>query len=200
MIAIIDYGMGNLCSVQNALKAIGASSCITSDEHEIKHAERIILPGVGAFPDAIKKLERTGLIETLKSEAKAGKPFLGICLGMQIMFEGSEEFGYHEGLGLVKGTVTLMRLNKKVPHMGWNNVEAQKGCSLFVGIENEYFYFIHSYWKEIETEADEDVAGITVYEKPFVSAVGRDCMYGVQFHPEKSGDVGIQLLKNFIQL
>lgn len=198
MIAIVDYGMGNLCSVQNALKSIGTTSCITSDTKEIQKADSIILPGVGAFPDAIHKLEQAGLLSVITKEAKSGKPFLGICLGMQIMFDGSEEFGYHQGLGLVKGTVTLMRLKEKVPHMGWNSITVKKSCPLFQGIENEYFYFIHSFWKE--SDDGEDIVGVTEYEKPFASAVGRDRMYGVQFHPEKSGDAGIQLLKNFVKL
>ena len=198
MIAIIDYGMGNLCSVQNALKSIGASSRITADASEISIAERIILPGVGAFPDAIDRLNKTGLVGILKKEVQAGKPFLGICLGMQLMFEGSEEFGYHKGLGFVRGTISLMHLKEKVPHMGWNEVKAKKGCPIFSGIENEYFYFIHSFWKEYDSE--DDVVGVTDYEKPFVSAVGREHLFGTQFHPEKSGDVGIELLKNFVRL
>ncbi len=198
MIAIIDYGMGNLRSVQNALKAIGAPSCITADPAEIARADRIILPGVGAFPDAIDRLRKTGLVDMLKSEVESGKPFLGICLGMQLLFETSDEFGHHEGLGFVDGTITLMQLAEKVPHMGWNRVKAKEGCPLFIGIENEYFYFIHSYWKEYEGE--DSAVGITEYGKPFVSAVGKGNLFGTQFHPEKSGDMGIQLLKNFVKL
>ena len=199
MIAIIDYGAGNLFSVQNALNYLGLKNKITSDKADIVNAERLILPGVGAFGDAMEKLNQSGLVDTIKSEAYK-KPFLGICLGMQLLFEKSYEFGEHTGLGLVKGAVRLM--NPKdglpVPQMGWNALEYNRACPLLKGIdEGQYVYFVHSYAADC---ASDDVYSYTDYGGRVPALVGGGFIYGAQFHPEKSGETGLSILKNFAEL
>ncbi|HBH94282.1 MAG TPA: imidazole glycerol phosphate synthase subunit HisH, partial [Ruminococcaceae bacterium] len=185
MIAIIDYGAGNLFSVQNALNYLGIDNKITSDKQEIINADRLILPGVGAFGDAMDKLSKSELVDTVKSEA-VKKPFLGICLGMQLLFEKSFEFGEHEGLGLIKGSVKLMRPdgNLAVPQMGWNALEYNRKCPLLNGVdEGQYVYFVHSYAADC---ASEDVYAYVDYGGRVPALVGNGTVYGAQFHPEKS--------------
>lgn len=199
MIAIIDYGAGNLFSVQNALNYLKLENKITSDKGEIVNADRIILPGVGAFGDAMEKLNKSGLVDIVKSEA-AKKPFLGICLGMQLLFEKSYEFGEFNGLGLIKGSVKLMKPegNLSVPQMGWNALEYNKACPLLKGIqEGKYVYFVHSYAADC---AEEDVYAYADYGGKVPALVGNGTVYGAQFHPEKSGDIGLSILRNFAEL
>lgn len=199
MIAIIDYGAGNLFSVQNALNYLKLENKITSDKGEIINADRIILPGVGAFGDAMEKLNKSGLVDIVKSEA-AKKPFLGICLGMQLLFEKSYEFGEFNGLGLIKGSVKLMKPdgNLSVPQMGWNALEYNRACPLLKGIqEGKYVYFVHSYAADC---AEEDVYAYADYGGKVPALVGNGTVYGAQFHPEKSGDIGLSILRNFAEL
>ncbi|MBD5103299.1 MAG: imidazole glycerol phosphate synthase subunit HisH [Ruminococcaceae bacterium] len=199
MIAIIDYGAGNLFSVQNALNYFKLENKITSDKGEIVNADRIILPGVGAFGDAMEKLNKSGLVDTVKAEA-AKKPFLGICLGMQLLFEKSFEFGEFDGLGLIKGSVKLMKPegNLSVPQMGWNALEYNKACPLLKGIqEGKYVYFVHSYAADCDKE---DVYAYADYGGKVPALVGNGTVYGAQFHPEKSGDIGLSILRNFAEL
>lgn len=199
MIAIIDYGAGNLFSVRNALNYLKLENKITSDKGEIVNADRIILPGVGAFGDAMEKLNKSGLVDIVKSEA-AKKPFLGICLGMQLLFEKSYEFGEFEGLGLIKGSVKLMKPegNLSVPQMGWNALEYNKACPLLKGIqEGKYVYFVHSYAADC---AEEDVYAYADYGGKVPALVGNGTVYGAQFHPEKSGEIGLGILRNFAEL
>ena len=197
MIAIIDYGAGNLFSVQNALNYLGIDNKITSDKQEIINADRLILPGVGAFGDAMDKLSKSELVDTVKSEA-VKKPFLGICLGMQLLFEKSFEFGEHEGLGLIKGSVKLMRPdgNLAVPQMGWNSLEYNKECSLLNGIdEGQDVYFVHSYAADCSGDY---VYAYADYGGKVPALVGNgDTVYGAQFHPEKSGETGLEILRRF---
>lgn len=195
MIAIIDYGMGNLRSVQKAFEYIGQNAVITAKTADLKNADRIVLPGVGAFKDAIKALDNTGLTSVLKDEIAKGKPFLGICLGMQMLFDKSYEDGEYEGLGLVKGQVVKFDTNLKVPHIGWNKLIIKKQTPLFDGIEDLNYYFVHSYHAS-DCRA-EDVETTCEYDYEFVASVNKDNIWGVQFHPEKSGDTGLRLLKNF---
>lgn len=199
MIAIIDYGAGNLFSVQNALNYLGLENKISSDKEDIIEADRLILPGVGAFGDAMNKLNRSGLVETIKSEA-AKKPFLGICLGMQLLFEKSYEFGEFDGLGLIGGTVGLMKPQGglPVPQMGWNSLEYNRSCPLLKGIEEgQYFYFVHSYAADCDLD---DVYAYADYGGKVPALVGNGYVYGAQFHPEKSGDTGLAILRNFAEL
>lgn len=199
MIAIIDYGAGNLFSVQNALNYLKLENKVTSDKEEIINADRIILPGVGAFGDAMEKLNKSGLVDIVKSEA-AKKPFLGICLGMQLLFEKSFEFGEFDGLGLIKGSVKLIKPegNLSVPQMGWNALEYNRACPLLKGIqEGKYVYFVHSYAADC---AEEDVYAYADYGGKVPALVGNGTVYGAQFHPEKSGDIGLSILRNFAEL
>lgn len=199
MIAIIDYGAGNLFSVQNALNYLSLENKITSDKGEIVNADRIILPGVGAFGDAMEKLNNSGLIDTIKNEALK-KPFLGICLGMQLLFRKSFEFGEFDGLGLINGSVRLMKPEGRlsVPQMGWNALEYNKPCKLLNGIdEGKYVYFVHSYAADCDAE---DVYAYADYGGKVPALVGNGTVYGAQFHPEKSGEIGLCILKNFADL
>lgn len=200
MIAIIDYGMGNLRSVQKALTYIDQQAIITQDAGEIARADRVLLPGVGAFRDAIAELIRLGLDRVFIEAVQMGKPALGICLGMQMLFEGSEEFGYHRGLGLLAGRIGRMegREGLKIPHMGWNNVRVQGDSPLLRGIDNEDFYFVHSY-AAFDARADY-VGGVCHYDQDFAAVVSKDNLHGAQFHPEKSGEAGLLLLRNFAAL
>lgn len=196
MIAIIDYGAGNIFSVKNAIDYLGLESRLVSDSDSIKNADAVILPGVGAFPSAMKMLENSGLIDTIKEQAKI-KPFLGICLGMQLIFEKGYEFEECDGLGLIKGSVRKMESeNLIIPHMGWNKLEVLNNCKLLDGLgDNEYVYFVHSYKAEC---ADKDISAYCEYGGR-VSALVHDgkYVYGAQFHPEKSGEIGLKILKNF---
>ncbi|CAN7760944.1 imidazole glycerol phosphate synthase subunit HisH [Paenibacillus sp. LjRoot56] len=199
MIAIIDYGMGNLHSVSKAVERLGYEAVVTGDPEQILAAEGAILPGVGAFGDAMEHLRESGLDEVVKQYAASGKPTIGICLGMQLLFSSSEEHGQHEGLGLLPGTVVRFRGDYKVPHMGWNRLSYKQSESpIFKGIEEGHVYFVHSYHAKPERESD--LLAVTDYYQPVTAIVGRDNVYGMQFHPEKSGDIGMQLLGNFLTL
>lgn len=199
MIAIIDYGAGNIFSVKNALDYLGLDCKLTSDKDEIKAADAVILPGVGAFPAAMAMLEKSGLIDTIKEEA-AKKPLLGICLGMQMLFEKGYEFEECDGLGLIKGSVRYMdEPDFIIPHMGWNKLEKLNDCKLLENVgDDEYVYFVHSYKAEC---ADENIAAYSEYggRVPALVFDGK-FVYGAQFHPEKSGDTGLKILKNFSSL
>lgn len=196
MIAIVDYGAGNIFSVKNALDYLGLANCLTSDKEFIKSADKIILPGVGAFPSAMKMLENSGLVETIKSEATK-KPFLGICLGMQLIFEKGYEFEECNGLGLIKGSVRKMESKDLIiPHMGWNKLEVLNDCRLLDGLsDSEYVYFVHSYKAECN---DKNISAYCEYggKVPALVHDGK-YVYGAQFHPEKSGETGLKILKNF---
>lgn len=199
-VAIIDYGMGNIHSVQNALQASGAKTVVTSKPPEIKKADKLVLPGVGAFADAMKELEKQGLVPALKEAIKDKKPFLGICLGMQLLFDSSEEAKGVKGLGVLKGAVKRFpeKPGLKIPHMGWNQLLIKNGnCPLLKGItESEYVYFCHSYYPE---NRDKDAtAAATGYGLDFSSVIWKDNIYGAQFHPEKSQETGLKMLKNFV--
>ena len=199
MIAIIDYGAGNIFSVKNALDYLGLESRLVSDIDSVKSADAVILPGVGAFPAAMKKLEATGLVDTIKEEA-AKKPFLGICLGMQLIFEKGYEFEETDGLGLIGGSVIKMEEpDLIIPHMGWNKLEKLNDCPLLANVgDNEYVYFVHSYKAECE---DKNIAAYSEYggRVPALVYDGK-YVYGAQFHPEKSGETGLKILRNFAGL
>ena len=201
MIAIIDYGMGNIHSVQKALALYGAETVVTNKPGVILKAEKAVLPGVGAFDDAVSELEKQGLIPAINSCVKDKKPFLGICLGMQLFFESSQEAVSKKGLGILKGKVNKFRESKdlKVPHMGWNQLKITSECPLLKGIaENSFVYFCHSYYP-VPTE-NSVVAATTLYGQEFASFVWKDNVYGAQFHPEKSQAVGLKILENFVNL
>lgn len=200
MIAVIDYGMGNLRSVEKAFIKIGASVKVTNSPKDLRDATSIVLPGVGAFRDCIDNLNRLGLTSVIIDAINVGKPFLGICLGMQILFEKSQEFGSHKGLGVFKGNVPKFTSSTlKVPHMGWNKVSLRKKNPLFDGIEDgQYFYFVHSYY--VAPKDEEIIAGTTEYGGTFTSMIQRDNVYATQFHPEKSQRVGLKILENFVKM
>jgi glutamine amidotransferase len=197
MIAILDYGVGNLRSVEKAFEAVGADAIVTSDAGAVRDAERIVLPGVGAFGECVNRLRASGLDRLAIEAAEAGKPLLGLCVGLQLMFDEGHEFGIHSGLGLMRGRVVRFpETGLRVPQIGWNQIENTRPHPLLAGIEDgAYFYFVHSYRVEAEDEAD--VIAETEYgiRYPSVCARGRVC--GVQFHPEKSQDAGLKLLANF---
>lgn len=198
MIAIIDYGAGNIFSVKNALDYLGVPSVLTKDKSEIESADSLILPGVGAFPEAMKKLGESGLIETVRTEAKK-KPFLGICLGMQMIFDKGYEFGVTDGLGLIHGTVEPIEApGMIIPHMGWNSLEFNRDCPMLSGVDNgEYVYFVHSFAAKCSAD---DVAAYTEYSGKVTALVyDGKTVFGSQFHPEKSGAVGMKMLKNFAE-
>ena len=204
MIAIIDYGVGNLFSVEKAFAALGAEAKITNNPAEIKKKEKLVLPGVGAFGDCMKNLEDSGLIPLLKEEVAAGKPLLGICVGLQILFDGSEESPEAKGLGLIPGQVKRIQAEGlKVPHMGWNRLhiaEPRQEKDLFAGLaqDREYVYFVHSYYA---VPADKKVITATTnYGGEVTAAVQFDNIFATQFHPEKSGDVGLRIIDNFCKL
>ncbi|KIL38826.1 imidazole glycerol phosphate synthase [Gordoniibacillus kamchatkensis] len=198
MIAIIDYGMGNLHSVSKAVERLGFAYVVTSDEAELMKADGAILPGVGGFGDAMEQLRATGLKDAVLRFAASGKPLLGICLGMQLLFTSSEEHGEHEGLNLLPGRVVRFRGDYKVPHMGWNRLSFVGPSPLFDGLEEGYVYFVHSY--HALPEQASDLLAVTDYHQPVTAIVGRGNVYGMQFHPEKSSDVGMKLLSNFLRL
>lgn len=195
MIAIIDYGMGNLRSVQKALEFVGQEAVITDDTAVIKKADKLVLPGVGAFGDAINTIREKGFDKAIYEGVKSDKPFLGICLGMQLVFDKSYEYGEYKGLGLIPGTIKLLPDNVKKPHIGWNNLNIKMREPLFANLgESPYVYFVHSYY--LETDAPV-VSATTDYGKEIQVAVQKDNIFALQFHPEKSGDVGLEILKNF---
>ena len=196
--AIVDYGVGNLKSVANAMAYIGQETRITGDPAELERADAIILPGVGAFPDAADKLRQTGLDDVLRRQA-GRKPMLGICLGMQLLFDWGEEGKQCEGLGLVGGRVARIQTDLKLPHIGWNSLSFPNPSPLFRGLsEGAYVYFVHSY--RGYAASGEDVIAETQYGGPVTAAVARGGVYGCQFHPEKSGETGLAILKNFGEL
>ncbi|MFC5471457.1 imidazole glycerol phosphate synthase subunit HisH [Cohnella suwonensis] len=198
MIAIIDYGMGNLHSVSKAVERLGREAVVTSDPALILTADGAILPGVGAFGDAMANLRDTGLIDVVKAYAVTGKPLLGICLGMQLLFTESEEHGIHQGLDLLPGRVVRFQGDYKVPHMGWNELAFKQESPLFDGVRPGHVYFVHSYHALPENESD--LLAVTDYHQPVTAIVGRGSLYGMQFHPEKSGELGMALLRKFADL
>lgn len=195
MIAIIDYGAGNIFSVKNALDFIGLPNKLTKDISEIESAGGLILPGVGAFPNAMEMLDKSGLVPVIQKQARI-KPFLGICLGMQLLFDKGYEFGETNGLGLINGTVEKMTPeNLSIPHIGWNKLEIQNDCPLLHGLsKDEYVYFVHSYKAHCN---DKNISAYCEYGEKVPGLVFNGNIYGAQFHPEKSGKVGLQILKNF---
>lgn len=201
MIAIIDYEMGNLRSVQKAFERVGHAATITSDPAVLADASKIVLPGVGAFRDAIAALQERGLVSPIRAAIDRGKPFLGICLGLQLLFDKSYEDGEYDGLGIVPGKVVKFELPPefKVPHMGWNQLAFRRRPPIFEGVEEgAYFYFVHSYY--VAPSDSSVVATETDYAEPFCSSIWRDKMFAVQFHPEKSQAAGLCVLKNFAEL
>jgi glutamine amidotransferase len=201
MIAIIDYGMGNLRSVQKALEAVGAGAEVTCDPEHVRRADKVILPGVGAFADAIAELRRTGLGEAFAESVGSGKPCLGVCLGLQLLFEVSEEDGLHAGLGLLPGRVVRFapRPGLKVPHMGWNALRILREAPILKGLGPEpYVYFVHSY--HAAPAVPTDVAAEADYPDPFAALVWRDNLMACQFHPEKSQQVGLAMYANFARM
>jgi glutamine amidotransferase len=198
VIAIIDYGMGNLHSVSKAVERLGFEAVVTSDPEVILSANGAVLPGVGAFGDAMDNLRETGLKETVLEYAASGKPLLGICLGMQLLFSESEEHGQHSGLNLLPGKVVRFRGPYKVPHMGWNRLSFRRASPLLEGLEEGHVYFVHSY--HVIPEETNDLLATTDYYQAVTAIVGRGNVYGMQFHPEKSSDLGMKLLERFLKL
>jgi imidazole glycerol-phosphate synthase subunit HisH len=198
MIVVVDYGMGNLRSVQKGFENVGSPAVISRDPVEIAKADRLVLPGVGAFPECMRNLSRLDLIDPILEFIQSGRPFLGICLGLQLLFDESEEFGTHQGFKVVRGKVKAFDKNMglKIPHMGWNNVTFKKDAAIFQGIpDSSYFYFVHSYY--VEPEIASDIAAESEYGITFTCAIARDNIFAVQFHPEKSQDIGLRVLRNF---
>ena len=218
MIAVVNYGLGNLRSVSKAIESLGAKVKVTGNPKEIAKAEAIVLPGVGAFHQGMKNIKQLGLSEALIDIINQGKPFLGICLGLQLLFTESEEHGIHKGLDIIKGRVIKFTKVSKIPHMGWNQVKIKNlptksgrlhsglmvrrvepsKVKIFEGIpQNSYFYFVHSYY--VQPRDKDIIVGTTKYGVEFTSVIHKDNVWGVQFHPEKSSDAGLKILKNFIQ-
>ncbi|MBQ9980221.1 MAG: imidazole glycerol phosphate synthase subunit HisH [Oscillospiraceae bacterium] len=205
MTAIIDYGVGNLFSLTCSFKAVGADCVVTGDPNVIRAAEKIVLPGVGAFEDAARKLRQSGLDRVVVEQANLGKPLLGVCLGMQLLFDESHEYGVHKGLGLIPGTVRpiadVIPSGLKIPHIGWNALNFPAGkqrCPIFADLnEGDCVYFVHSYYA---AECGENTAATAEYGAPLTAAAWKGSVYGCQFHPEKSGDVGLKILKAFCSL
>ena len=200
MIGIIDYGVGNLFSLCSSCASIGEEAFISGDGAELAKADRLILPGVGAFGDAADKLRQTGMADFVRAQAAQGKPLLGIPLGMQLLFERSYEYGCHEGLGLLKGQVVPMEgklpAGLKIPHMGWNALDVRRG-RLLEGLNGQYVYFVHSFFAE---NCDDSLSAMTEYGIPITAAVEQGNIFGCQFHPEKSGNVGLSILRRFAGL
>lgn len=207
MINIIDYEMGNLRSVEKAFEKLGFEARVSADPKDINTADKVVLPGVGAFRDCINNLREGGFVEPLLAHVEAGKPLLGICVGMQMLFDESEEFGCHQGLGLIPGKVVrfpsgMMEGSErlKVPHMGWNNISLKKASPIFSGVEdNSFVYFVHSYYCDAEN-TDDVAASCTYGDVEFCASIWRDNIIASQFHPEKSQDIGLQIFKNFGEL
>ena len=201
MTAIIDYGVGNLFSLRSSFAAIGEDAEVTADPERIRSADRVILPGVGAFEDAARKLRESGLDEVVRAEAAKGKPLLGICLGMQMLFERSYEYGVHPGLGLLKGVIRPMagRIpeNLKIPQMGWNALNIKKESPLLKYTrEGDYVYFVHSF---SAVECEESLLATVEYGEEITACVGKDNVFGCQFHPEKSSNTGLRILRAFCE-
>lgn len=201
MVAVIDYGVGNLFSLCSSLHSIGAQAVITSDKAEISAADKLILPGVGAFGDAADKLRKSGLDKVVKEQASLGKPIMGICLGMQLLFERGYEYGEHEGLGLLKGSVVAMEgsipKDLKIPHIGWNSLEFTRDSRLLRYINNgDFVYFVHSYYA---ADCEDSVIATAEYGRALTAAVEQGNVSGCQFHPEKSGRVGLAILRAFCE-
>ena len=200
MTGIIDYGVGNLFSLCSSCACIGEKAFVSGDPAELAKADRLVLPGVGAFADAANKLRDAGRAAFVRAQAAEGKPLLGICLGMQLLFEKSYEYGCHEGLGLLKGQVVPMEgrlpAGLKIPHMGWNALEV-KGGRLLSGMDGQYVYFVHSFFAE---NCDDSLSAVTQYGIPITAAVEKGNVYGCQFHPEKSGNVGLNILRKFAEV
>ena len=203
MVAIIDYGVGNLFSLKSSLSSLGADVIVTADENELKNADQIILPGVGAFEDAIKKLRETSLDKVVIELAKSGKPLMGICLGMQLLFDKSYEYGEHEGLGLIKGDIVPIKddvsSDLKIPHIGWNALKFQNAASpIFANInDGDCVYFVHSFYAK---NCENNVIATTEYGATLTAAVADKNVFGCQFHPEKSGKIGLSILESFINI
>ena len=199
MIAIIDYGMGNLRSVQKGFERVGREAVVTSDAKTILSAGKVVLPGVGAFPDCMRNLEQNGLIDVVHQTIKSGKPFLGICLGLQLLFTESEEFGISKGLDIIKGRVEKFKIQDstfKVPHMGWNSISIKRRAPALQDVpDNSHVYFVHSF--HVVPEDKNVIATTTDYGIEFVSSVWKDNIFAVQFHPEKSQTLGLSILKRF---
>ena len=201
MVAIIDYGVGNLFSLKSSLDFLGVESVVTDDKEVLASADRIILPGVGAFGDAAKKLKDSGLADFVKGKAKAGKPLLGICLGMQLLFDKSFEYGEHEGLGLISGEIRpisdVIPKDLKIPHIGWNALDFTKDNPLFRYInDGDHVYFVHSFYG---ANCEESTIATSEYGAPLTAAVAKGNVFGCQFHPEKSGKVGLNILRAFCE-
>ena len=200
MVGIIDYGVGNLFSLQSSFKAIGVEAFVSGDAAELAKADRLVLPGVGAFEDAAKKLRASGLDTFVRQQTASGKPLLGICLGMQMLFEKSFEYGEHEGLGLLKGQVVPMAgklpAELKIPHMGWNALTVKQG-KLLEAVDGQHVYFVHSFYAD---GCEDSLSAVTEYGIPITAAVEKGNICGCQFHPEKSGNVGLSILRKFCQL
>ncbi len=199
-IVIVDYGMGNLRNVQKAFEKIGFEARLTRNKSEIRRASAVVLPGVGAFKDCMENLEKYGLVEILHRSVEKGIPYLGICLGLQVLFSESEEFGSHKGLDLIKGKVVRFEPDPehKVPHMGWNTIEKVNEVPMLRGVENgDFFYFVHSYYV-IPDKADW-ISSFTTFGKPFVSSIWKENLFATQFHPEKSQQKGLRILENFVK-
>ena len=201
MVAIVDYGVGNLFSLKSSLDAIGADAVVTCDEEELRAADKIILPGVGAFRDAVEKLRATGLDRVVTEEARRGKPLMGICLGMQMLFEKSFEYGEYEGLGLLKGNIVPLSGYipdcLKIPHMGWNKLLIKKETPIFKNLKDgDAVYFVHSYHA---VGCESSLAAVAEYGRDITAAVSEGNIHGCQFHPEKSGNVGLGILKAFCE-
>ncbi len=198
-VVIVDYGMGNLRSVEKAFEKAGARVVVSSDPSDLKSAAKIVLPGVGAFSQAMKELKRRKLVGPLLEKIEGGTPYLGLCLGLQLLFDSSEE-GPEKGLGVLSGRVRKFKGNMKIPHMGWNSLEiSDKKCPLFKGIgAKDYFYFVHSFYAVPENKTD--VAANTSYGGDFCSAVWRGNVFATQFHPEKSQVIGQRIIRNFVKL
>lgn len=202
MIGIVDYGVGNLFSLQSSFKMIGQEAVVTGDEKVLAQADRIILPGVGAFEDAARKLKESGMEQAVRNEAAKGKPLMGICLGMQLLFDKSYEYGEHKGLGLIKGVVKDLKedipSDLKVPHIGWNSLSFRKDTPLFKYInDGDFVYFVHSFYA---SECEESILATCEYGTEVTAAVCEGNVYGCQFHPEKSGSVGLNILRAFCEI
>ncbi|MBO5370837.1 MAG: imidazole glycerol phosphate synthase subunit HisH [Clostridia bacterium] len=203
MIAIIDYGVGNLFSLKSSFAAIGEEAVVTDQKEIIEKSDKIILPGVGAFADAIDKLKKSGMADIVIAEAKKGKPIMGICLGMQLLFDKSFEYGEYDGLGLIKGEIRyigeVIDKDLKIPHIGWNALQFKGEKSKIFKYLNEgdFVYFVHSYYG---MDCEESTIATAEYSVPLTAAVAKDNIYGCQFHPEKSGDVGLKILKAFCEI
>ncbi len=199
MIAIVDYGMGNLRSVQKAFERVGHAALITDRPEDVARAERVVLPGVGAFGDAMANLKRAELIDPIVKSISEGRPFLGICVGLQLLFAEGEEMGWHRGLDVLPGRVRRFPEGERVPQIGWNQIHIQSETPLLEGIpDGSFFYFVHSYY--VDPESPDDVITTTDYGIDYTSIAGRGNALGIQFHPEKSQDLGLRILKNFAEL